>query len=160
MSLGFSVRSLRYSLIAGSILPRATNFSAVWTICSRCKAMSGVPLRHPGQHGAVGQAVDRTGSVGLERLQMLRDTVALVRGEAVLRKRVMKLDHVAVALDLGDDRGAGDRVADRVAADERQAGEALAGEHDGVDQRAVRSRAELRQGLHHGEARGFQDIDA
>ena len=116
----------------------------------------------PSARGSTGRKVRRwtgDGPIGRQRLQVLGHAVALVVGEAVLRIAPVELDHHPVALHLGDDRGAGDRVAEAVAAHQRDAGEAEAGEPHGVHHRAVGRRAETRQRLAHGEAGGFEDVD-
>src|SRR3954467_13145446 len=102
MSFGLSASSLRYSRIAGSILPRWTYFSAGWTTRSRWTAISSGPPGGGGPaFGAAGgggaglyeRRVDGGRPVGRQRLEVLRPPVPLVRGEAVLGVGPVELDH-------------------------------------------------------------------
>src|SRR3990172_15096 len=51
-----------------------------------------------------------TGTKAQERLPMRARAVTFIAGEAVLRIPQVKIAHQSVAVDLGDDRGGGDRV--------------------------------------------------
>ena len=67
------------------------------------------------------QPVQRRDALALDRLAVLGRRVADVRGELPARVQRVGAVHEAVARDLGDDRGGGDRGARRVAVDDRRA---------------------------------------
>ena len=97
----------------------------------------------------------------MQRGEVLRGRIALVRVETVVRERLVQRAHVGVAGDLGEDRRGHDRAVARIAADPRLARPAQAARHDvAVDAGDVgHMRDGVERAAHAGESR-LQDIDA
>ena len=85
--------------------------------------------------------------------------VSFVLGEAIAGIFLVPLGHEPVSVDLGDDRSGGDRGRPPVSPDDGPLGIIKGGEAHGVDQDKMRWLSQLREGLAHGKAGGFKDID-
>lgn len=84
--------------------------------------------------------------------------IALVPGEAVLGTVTVQLHHVAIAGDLGEDRGGCDRHAPRVSANQGPVRARKPRDRQAVDERAARGEAKLGESPRHAGVRGTEDI--
>src|SRR5687768_4611042 len=104
-SLGLSSRRRSYSLIAGSILPLATSFSALAMTLSRCTAIfladaeQQPRLLHPFER----HAMNRTRTVRFQCGLMRFRSVAPIVLEIVNRVTLMIRLHQQIAIDLRHD---------------------------------------------------------
>src|SRR5438067_2505527 len=159
-SLGLSSRRRSYSLIAGSIFPFATSFSALAMILSRWIAIGSVP--HEQQHRLVHpferSAVNRRGAVEFQRCLMPLSRVPSVVSKIVDRVKVMIRLHQQIAIDLRHDRGRGDGDAAPVASDQRNLRQ-IHIDGDGVEEQYVRTHFEILDRRDHGPFAGLQDVD-
>src|SRR5246127_5728541 len=139
-SLGLSSRRRSYSLIAGSIFPFATSFSALAMILSRWIAIGSVP--HEQQHRLVHplerSAVNRRRAVELQRRLMPLRRVPPIMSKIVNRVEVMIRLHQQIAIDLRHDRGGGDGDAATIASDQRNLRKVHV-DGDGVEKEHVRA---------------------
>jgi hypothetical protein len=102
--------------------------------------------------------MQRRGAVLPQGGEMVRSAISLVRCQAVHGKdRVPGGDH-AVAFNLREDGGGGDRGRERVAVNDRLLRE-FGIEPDGIDQKIAGRRRQLLDGMEHGKARSLIDID-
>src|SRR5258705_4521197 len=120
-SFGLSSRSRSYSLIAGSILPFATSFSALAMTLSRCTAIfladaeQQPRLLHPFER----LPMDRAWAVHLQCGLMSLGRVSPVVLEIVYGVALMIRLHQQIAIDLRHDGRRSDGDAAPIAADER-----------------------------------------
>src|SRR5215210_1862557 len=106
-SLGLSSSSRSYSLIAGSIFPFATSFSALAMTLSRCTAIVSVSpeQQHRLVHPFERLPMDRTGTVESQSRLMLLGRVAPMMSKPVDGVAVIIRLHQEIAIDLGHDGG-------------------------------------------------------
>src|SRR5580700_12180314 len=76
-------------------------------------------LRRTAPHRSERLAVQRSRTIQLQRCQVLRCAVPLVRSQAIFREDRIPLAHHAVALDLGQNRSRRDRGGERIAVNNR-----------------------------------------
>lgn len=106
-----------------------------------------------------GQAVDNTGPQLPDGLQMRGAAIALVCGKSVSRIVQIQFAHQAVAGNLGNDRGGGDRKAEGIPLFDGLLGDGGFNGADAVDQQEIGNGGKLRDRLQHGLPCGLQDID-
>src|SRR2546423_2339917 len=109
-SLGLSSRRRSYSLIAGSIFPFATSFSALAMTLSRWTAIVSVSpeQKHRLIHPFERFPMDRARTVQLQSRLMLLGRVTPMMSEPVDGVAVMIRLHQEIAVDLRHDGGGGD----------------------------------------------------
>src|SRR5918995_5806350 len=113
---------------------------------------------HPDRREAA--AMVRRGPEPVERGQVVWASVADVGLPAVAGEGGRQPAHVTVARHLGDDRGGGDGIGARVAADDGLGAAAELGRHlVAVDQHQVRLLGHRLQRAAHGEESRLQDVD-
>src|SRR5688572_5279009 len=113
-SRGCSSIIFTYSAIARSSLPCRSSFSAFLSASARSMAkwtLDPIKQRRRAERSAMGVGIAEPG----HGVEVIASRVALVAVEAVARILPVQLEHRAVARDLGDDRGSGDRGAAGVA---------------------------------------------
>ena len=94
----------------------------------------------------------------LERAHMFRRVVSFVPRQAVLGIDVVPDAHAGVAFDFRDDGSRGDRMAPRVAVNQRVLRDDEIERHC-VDQQKIRSGYQFLNGEPHRQTRGLIDID-
>src|SRR3954451_13824417 len=158
-SLGLSSRRRSYSLIAGSIFPFATSFSALAMILSRWIAIGSVPheQHHRLVHPFERSAVNRRGAVELQRCLIPLSRVPSVVSKIIDRVEVMIRLHQQIAIDLRDDRGRGDGDAAPITSYQRTLRQVHV-DGDGVEQEDVRTNLEVLHRGDHGPLAGLQDV--
>src|SRR5687768_10190634 len=155
-SFGLSSRSRSYSLIAGSILPLATSFSALamtlsrWTAIFSAQAEQQLRLLHPFERFAM----DRTRAVHLECGLMLFRRVSPVMLETVNGVLRMIRLHQEIAIDLRDDGSRGDGDTSLIPLNQRNLRHLQRFEQHRVEEQYVRTNGEIVDGLEHGQLAG------
>src|SRR5437773_1596861 len=140
-SLGLSSSSRSYSLIAGSIFPFATSFSALAMTLSRWTAIVSVSpeQKHRLIHPFERFPMDRARTVQLQSRLMLLGRVTPMMSEPVDGVAVMIRLHQEIAVDLRHDGGGGDGDAAAVAFDQGDLGHLQRLDSHGVEQQDIRT---------------------
>src|SRR4051812_13979708 len=86
------------------------------------------------RHRAEAAPMQRARPMFAQCAEMRGCRIALVAVPLILRMRLGMGEHDRIARMLGDDRGGGDRQADRITPDDRRCGEAPSGEAVAIDQ--------------------------
>src|SRR5271156_4279292 len=102
--------------------------------------------------------VQGRGTIFLQRREMLRRAIALMRSQAVLGEDRIPLAHHAVALHLGENRSRRDRSGKRITMNDGLLGKRTI-QANGIDQKMVRSRLKPHHRLAHRDARCLINID-
>src|ERR1051325_7520061 len=162
-SLGLSSRRRSYSLIAGSIFPFATSFSALAMTLSRWTAIFSVfsgeqqhrfvdPLERP--------PMNRTRTVELQcGLMPLRRVSPIVR-EVVDGVDGMIRLHQQIAVDLRHHGSRCNGDASAITLDERDLRHLHALQRDRIEKKDVGTDGEVLDRLLHGQLRSLEDVDA
>src|ERR1043165_535212 len=162
-SLGLSSRRRSYSLIAGSIFPFATSFSALAMTLSRWTAIVSVFAGQEHQRLVdpfERLAVDRARSVELQRCLMPFGRVSPIVRETVDGVEVMIRLHQQIAVDLRHHGSRYNGAASAVALDERDLRHLEVLEQHGVEEEDVGAEGEILDRLVHGQLAGAEDVDA
>src|SRR5258706_7802783 len=159
-SLGLSSRRRSYSLIAGSIFPFATSFSALAMILSRWIAIDSVPheQQHRLAHPFERLAMNRRGAVELQSRLMPLRRVSPIVSKIINRVEGMIRLHQQIAMDLRHDRRRGDGDAAAIAADQRNLRKMHVDGH-GIEKKHVGADGEVLNRLDHGQFAGAQGVD-
>lgn len=103
--------------------------------------------------------MEGAGTEALERREMFGCAVAFMVGKAVAWIAPVVSDHDAVARDLGDDAGSGDRVAESISLDQWCDGQIEEGNGAAVEQDVLWRRPECGDNLTHHFMSGLQDVE-